>query len=180
MAAAQAPQSAQIATFRTWKCHECGAGPHSITTQTRCSGTVASTGRPCVHDVCSKCPKNDSVPPPLTTKEDWKKTKDGIRADARRSALPLAGNITAPTLDNSPQLGVVAHTLLQSNTGRFQPAVHPSLLRSEPRSGRYLPTQDMRGWWLCCHCNSHMNPRLASQMCSICGHIRCGICRPLG
>ena len=175
MAAAQAPQPAQIAAFRTWKCHECGAGPHSITTQTRCSGTVASTGRRCVHDVCLKCPKNDAVPPPLTTKEDWDKTKDGIRADAGRSAVPLAGSVIAPPASGSP-FGIVPYTDPRDNIGRARQAVHPSVLLPDPLRGRHLPTQDMRGWWKCCHCRHVNNPALAPQRCSICSHDKCRGC----
>ena len=154
-------------SFSTWKCHKCRAGPHSNNI-THCTG-ILSNGQTCNHRVCDECPKDDKVPPPNVSKNDWDRTKDGIRTEVKKSERTSTVNM--PSTD---QGAIVASSEIPYRPQAMHP--HYETAQSNIRRGRQMPKPATGGWWRCCHCRSANNPVLAPRACSICGHYRCAAC----
>ena len=168
----QAPGSPQQGTqqaapsFSTWTCHDCTAGPHSHSLE-RCTGLL-SNGNICNHTVCPKCPKDDNVPPPGVSGNDWNRGKEDIRREVKKSTATFSASHTAQG------------AITPSSSNALPPPSHRrdgQITQSTSRSVRNMPRVDTRGWWRCCHCRNPMNPALAPTRCSICNHPRCGACR---
>ena len=146
-----------------WTCCQCKA-TNLIALATKCPL--------CAHTRCDNCrrgPPSRNDPAPLQSRHI-------------SHASPVSSS-HQPAYPSSPP-----HTTIPSHTGHSysSPVSHSSSapplssFRCDHHPGHPSSTAfsrpSMAGWWICCHCQNHNNPKLSGGRC-LCSHYRCTYCK---